>query len=709
MDRLDRQDFARLVGALFGVAMGAAVALGIACLVFPATPDGFETDRFGLLDWVKPQGRHEDREKALFFLTLALGGTLGWLGAARYVAGRRPTLASLVFLAALVPGATGLIGAAMTAQRPAAAAYAALAIAVVVAGGWVVRRLAGDAPPAASRASDPGRPAATGQADRRPLPAWMAGALSVLVMTAFVVPLEATSIAATIGFDMHMASFMVGPATYSFADKLVPGIDYFTQYSVGTPWLFSFFLAPTATGTMVNAVWFVVAEMLLFQLSLLFFLRWFLRSWAWALVVGLACLMLQFGTPSPLYAPSSTSARYPLLMVCILLFVRWIGREGAWPAALALATALAGALFLNTETGIYVSAAVAIVTVIVGPGFVAPALRTIALGALTLVLFLVLNVVAFGPGVLQVEYLLRLLEPLLFYTGGVGAWPIDWRGGYHWIYNIVSPGIALASIGWVAASARLATPPCPRPRLAALAIVALVGLFMTTKFINMSIVGLWQVNAICLLVVIAWWVRALLSQLSPVRKAPVVLQVGTRQLRLRRGSPQAEAAAAAALLLLVFLCTITDLRNPSLYAVPSYRTHPTVVNFLLGGPDAYPCGDRTGCVAPPVSAEDVALLDRLTGPRERVALLWFHDWPTLIEARRASKFQFIPSSTLFTERQLKDALQGLDMVVLPRNPVETLGITNPNLARSLVPILRSDFKVVAETPSLLAWRRTGKP
>jgi hypothetical protein len=50
--------------------------------------------------------------------------------------------------------------------------------------------------------------------------------------------------------------------------------------------LFSFFLAPTASQTMVNAVWFVLVEILFFQLTLVFFLRWFLRSWAWALTGG---------------------------------------------------------------------------------------------------------------------------------------------------------------------------------------------------------------------------------------------------------------------------------------------------------------------------------------------------------------------------------------------------------------------------------------
>ena len=534
-----------------------------------------------------------------------------------------------------------------------------------------------------------------------------AGAVCVLVMAAFVIPLEATSIAAFIGFDMHMASFMIGPATYSFGKNLVPGFDYFTQYSVGTPWLFSFFLAPTATRTMVNAVWFVIAEILVFQLSLLFFLRWFLRSWSWALVVGLACLMLQFGTSSPLYAPSSTSARYPLLIICVMAFVHWIRRDFVWPATLLLASVLASAIFLNTETGIYTCAAVAIVAVIMGPGFVVPVVRTVALGVATFVLFLVWNVIAFGPGVLQIQYLLLLLEPLMLYTAGLMSWPIEWLGGYHWIYNIVSPAIALASVAWVAASARLEVPPRPRTELAALAMVALVGLFMTAKYINMSIVGLWQVNAICLLVVVAWWMRAFVEQLPQQRSGSARFAFGSKAVTLHRGSPRVEATFGLALLLLLFLCTITDLRNPSLYAIPSYRTLPTVVNYLLGGPEKHPCGGRTGCTATAVSPLDVELVDRLTRPTERVALLAFQDWTTSSKPDGLLKFHFLPSAVVFTERQLTDLLRDIDLIFLLRHPADTLGITNPDMAKSLLPMLRSDFKLVAETPTLLAWRRSG--
>ena len=300
MKRLEQEDFSRLVAALFGAAVGVGVSLVVACLIFPAPDTGYDAARQGTLEWARAWGRQEDREKAFFALTLIFGVTLGYLGAARYAAGRRLTTWSIIATIALVPGSNLAIGAAMKSNPWSAAGYAALLLTALAAVLWFLRWSAGAAAPVSS---DAAAPAVRAGATRDVL----AGILSVAIMTLAVVPLNARTVAATIGFDMHMASFMVGPATYSFAPNLLPGLDYFTQYSVGTPWIFSFFLAPTATQTMVNAVWFVVAEMLFFQLTLLFFLRWLLGGWRWALFVGLVCLVLQFTTEAPLFAPSSTA------------------------------------------------------------------------------------------------------------------------------------------------------------------------------------------------------------------------------------------------------------------------------------------------------------------------------------------------------------------------------------------------------------------
>jgi hypothetical protein len=238
--------------------------------------------------------------------------------------------------------------------------------------------------------------------------------------------------------------------------------------------------------------------------------------------------------------------------------------------------------------------------------------------------------------------------------------------------------------------------------------MALVGLFLTAKFINMSVVALWQVNAIGLTIVMAWWLRALLEQVPSQWPATFLFASASAGPVLRHVVPRTVAAFAAGLALVGFLGTIEDLRNPSLYAIASYRTHPTLANYLFGGPVLLPCPpDRTGCASVPVSPQDVALIQGLTKPGERVALLAFQDWPTLIEAKRASKFHFLPSALVFTERQMRESLRDLDLIFLPLQPADKLGVSHPDMTPILVPMLREHFRVVGETPTLVAWRRIG--
>ena len=323
---LTRSDFDRLYGALIGVAIGSALAVAVACVIFSPPSASYDPAGLGTLEWTKGWARHDERKMAFFALTLLLGGTLGGVGAWLRFGGRRPTFLSIFLLAMTVPVMTEIIGLAMAAPAPIAAALGITSAVVISYVSFALRKLQ-NLTPSSSPTFAIFSPASAGQVTEQFRPALLPGVAGVLLIALFVVPTSARSIATAIGFDMHMASFMVGPATYSFGSHLVPGIDYFTQYSVGTPWLFSFFLAPTAADTMVNAVWFVIAEILFFQVTLFLFLWWFLRSWAWAVVMSIAILMTQFTTSAPLYAPSSTAARYPLLMLAAILFVIWVKRR----------------------------------------------------------------------------------------------------------------------------------------------------------------------------------------------------------------------------------------------------------------------------------------------------------------------------------------------------------------------------------------------
>src|SRR5215218_545390 len=103
----------------------------------------------------------------------------------------------------------------------------------------------------------------------------------------------------------------------------------------------------------------------------------------------------------------------------------------------------------------------------------------VAARAMSFIAFMLLSAIAFGPGVFDIRFLGYLAEPMLLYGSGFGAARIDWRDGWHWLYNIAAPGLTLATVGWAAVVSHRPDPLFPRERLAALIFVSLAGLFLT--------------------------------------------------------------------------------------------------------------------------------------------------------------------------------------------------------------------------------------
>ena len=276
----------------------------------------------------------------------------------------------------------------------------------------------------------------------------------VVLFAALLLPYSLEAVAAEIGYESHLVSFLIGPALYTFGDGLVPGLDYFSQYSVGLGYVFSFFLAPTAKLTLINYVGFIVGSMLLFYIGSCYFLRWFYGSWLWAIGVTLTIMLLQFHTDRTFWDPSSYVLRYPLLLVVVWLFSRFVDRQLSMRLGTALGVALGASLFLNTETGVYMAGAVTVGSLMIGGHVRQTTPRLFLIGGVALTMFWGLSLIAFGPRVLDLEYLWRAFEPLVVYGGGFNAWPIEWTGGWHYIYNIIAPGAALTTIGWAAATAQ---------------------------------------------------------------------------------------------------------------------------------------------------------------------------------------------------------------------------------------------------------------
>ena len=685
-----------------GVAVGALLALVVACAFFPAHAPAFVTpNKVGLLDfWLEQHHRdfHDDRKKLFYLATLLFGCGFGLLGAWLKPAGDRLNPFSLMLLIGFVPLANEIIRASMDNGPLEAGIYVALGL-LVLTGIAAASRFLPDFADMLDRSQRPNSAAQSSAPDkvlhRAPVVALETG-IALALIAALLVPTNAAAVASRIGVEMHMCSFMIGPALYEFVRGLIPGIDYYSEYSIGTPWLFHYFLDPSFEQTMINAVWFEVAEIAFFEITVFLFVWWLLRNWGWALALTVAILLTQFTTSDPLYAPSSTACRYPFMALVGICFVLWVKRGMTAATSLCLALALAGSIFMNTETGIAASAAVVVATAATAPDLVRSTGRVVLLIVLTCIAFLLLSAFAFGPGVFDIRFIEYLFEPMLLFAGGFGSVALDWGRGWPWLYNIVAPGFALASVAWAVIAAHERHSTLPRDRLAALAWVSLTALLMSAKFINMSLVSVWQLNSWAFLIVLGWWSKVLIEFVRDRQLLARPLAVRLRQV----------LAGSLAALLIFFLLGFSDGRS-SLLAVASYRTFPSVVNRIFGVRTA-PCVElRPGCSAQPIAAKDVELIRQLTRPDDRVAIFGLEDWAYLAEAKRAPKFTMLPSVTVLTHRHLDQSLRDINLIFLPRDPTDTFGIprSEPG-ADVLIPQLKDHFTVIAEGADLLAWKRT---
>ncbi len=671
----------RLAGPLLCASAGALIAAAIACWLWPIT-----THSAPLTKELLPSHWEQFHPEPRKFHFLAIAAVLGCAGALLGALLDRPRPRPAIALPAgalLVLALDALFGFALSAPQ-AAATVTAVAVAWTATVAWVLIH---------SRSARPGPtlpsvPASEGMPPDSWRSAWREHVFPAGILLVLLAPSSLQAVAAKIGYEMHVVSFIIGPALYSRIPDLVPGIDYFTQYSVGLPYLFSYLVAPTADATMLRYVALIVTAMLAYYAGAYYFLRWLFRSWRWAFAVTLVALLLQFHTDRIFFDPSSYVLRHPLLIGVVAMLGWWAGHGLEWKRGAMLAAAVGLSLFLNTETGIYQLLMVMAVSVFAAPSFARGSAAAAAMLAGACTAFMALCLLAFGPRVLGVDFLRYYLEPLFIYSEGFGGWPVDWTYGWPVYYNVIAPGLALATIGWGFVRLKRVPQDAERSRIAALSGLACAAIMLSAKYWNMSLIALWHVSALPFLTITAWWYRETFS-------------LGAGENKPSPGVRRASVAvlAVAAFWLLAFA---GDVRNPTYYGLRAYLKYPSAWSAPFR---RHPGCQNLGCSAPRLAPEDVRLIDTLTRPDERVAVLDWNDWAYLIDARRAPKSFFLPSFATFTHRQLDNTLAGLNLVFVTVDARGRYVIVPPELKARLAPLLRRDFAVVGKGAALVALSR----
>jgi hypothetical protein len=693
--------------ACLGVVVGALLGLAIARIAFPA--DGRPaTVPDGLLAWTLPAVWLKPREKGFYLLSLMLGGMFGYFATYRILPGRAATRNLLWALIISVPVVNLMIAHTLGGGSFFIPGIAALGLGAVLAT-LVYRR----GKPLVSTAPYSAAPSDT---SRQLWPYFVI----LAIMTLLLIPSSFAAVAAKIGLNHHPVTFVIGPALYFLGNGLLPGIDYYTQYSIGYPWLFHFVMGQSAGQAIIACVTAVIIATWLFYAHLIYLLQWLYRSWTVAAIVAFIPLLLGFiypaVFPSPFLGPSNGVLRYPLLTVCAVLTSYW-AETPARPTRLASIAAATGlAIFLEIESGIVMLLAAPMTVFIIHPWRASIIPPIFAFVAISLSVFAAMIFAVYGSPVLHVEFLRRLFEGVVLYSAsGFGGWPANWTlWEWNWLYHFVGPGALLATIAVIARTSNLNS--FDQRRMAVLGFLAISGLMLLAKYGNMSLGAVWQMSSIGPFSILGWWCIALIRRIDPAiivrgdgyvglpRDMPA--KPALRGWRQRTYPLRSVVATAIIILAVAFVFSPSESRNPGRYGLRAWSNFPS----LLKWPFARPKGcAQMDCVANLPAASDVELIASRTQPHEQVAIvLDLYDWAYLLAAQRPPLMPFLPSAEIFTSEQLEETLRRIDhadYLFVPKGPNGEPNIWLADFSAVIVPLLGTKFQKDGEGERLVAWKR----
>ena len=693
--------------ACLGIVVGALLAVAIARIALPA--DGRPTTvPDGLLSWILPAILLKPREKGFYLLALVLGGMFGYFATYRILPEKVTVRHQLWAFIASVPVVNMIIAYTLGGGSFLVPGFAALGLGAAFATllyRWGKPLLSNG--PISAPAPD---------AD---LKFWPYFAI-LAIMTLLLIPSSFEAVAAKIGLNHHPVSFVIGPALFFLGNGLLPGMDYYTQYSIGYPWLFHFVMGQSAGHAVVASVAAVVVATWLFYAHLIYLLQWLYRSWPAAAIVAFIPLLLGFAYPSeypaPFIGPSNGVLRYPLLTICAVLTSYW-AETPARPIRIASIAAATGlSIFLETETGIIMLVAAPMTIFLIHTWRLYIVLPIFAFVAIALAVFAAIIFAVFGSPAFHIEFLRRLFEGMiLFGSSGMSAWSANWTlGEWNWLYHFVGPGAMLATIGVIA---RTSSWVCfDKRRMALLGFLATSGLMLLAKYGNMSLGAIWQMSSIGPFAVLGWWCIALIRRIDPKTvvqgngfvglPCDVPRQPARGGWRERPYPLRGAVAAAMIFLVVTFIYSPAESRNPGRSGLRAWSNYPS----LLKWPFARPKGCvQMDCVEDLPAGSDVELIASRTQPHEQVAIAFdLYDWAYLLAARRPPLMFFLPSAQIFTRVQLEESLRRINnanYLFVPKDANGEPDIWLADFSSVIIPLLGTTFKKDGEGERLVAWKR----
>jgi hypothetical protein len=700
------QSFRLFAQACLGVLVGALLALAIIRLALPAdgrpasVPDGM----------LAPVSRHilfKPREKGFYLLTLMLGGMCAYFATFKILPGKKTESFLFLILILSVPIINQIASSTLAGASFLVPIFAALGAggALLIAVHRYGRPLATTAIPAAAESAPKRRPYLE-----------LLGALTLML-----VPSSFVSVAAQIGLNVHPVSFVIGPALYFLGNNLLPGIDYYSQYSIGFPWLFHFVMGNSAAhAVLVNVIIIIVATWL-FYAHLIYLLQWLYRSWIAAATVASIPFILSFAYPSfgaPFFAPSSSILRYPLLTVCALLTGLWAESPAGLARLLPIAAVSGLSIFLETESGVIMLVSASLTILLIHPWRTRLILSVLAHFVVSLSVFTAILMAVFGSAAFQIEFFRHLFDGFIIYGGqGFGGAPVNWTLlHWSWLYNIVTPGALLATMAVIAQAGTIEYSDIRRS--AVLGFLAASGLMLLAKYVNQSLAAVWQMSSVGPFSILGWWCIVLIRRIDPAMIVPTSGYIGVvskqkiaQDIRGPYCSVRNASGVAMVVLALIFLLSASEgARNPAYYGLQAWARFPS----LLKWPFAPPKGCiQMACLPDRPAISDTKLITSRTSPGEQVAIVGSrYDWTYLLAAHRPPLMFFLPSSETFTQTQLDESIHRIDRVdylFVQKGPNNQPDISPVDLSTAVMPLLGTTYQKDGESDQLIVWKRASAP
>ena len=265
---------------------------------------------------------------------------------------------------------------------------------------------------------------------------------------------------------------------------------------------------------------------------------------------------------------------------------------------------------------------------------------------------------------------------------------MNWKPGWSYWYNLLGPGIAIATVAVLIANRRGETVPSRAALYAATA--SLLGLAMLFKWVNRSFDVLWGLNGGLVIAVAGWWAWVAWKSLAD----RLTVEGSPRRTFARR------AVAAAAILALVVQAVRIDGRSASSKhrggsSSPLVRIQNWTHEFRNPinaarrgiGPFVHPS---------PVDRAYSRYLQDHSRRRERIAVISGADWNYLVNTGRAPRLYwlqfFLVHSPVLLDRCMDD-LRNCDSVFVETNALIGLQGINPAAHDAVVPILAERFEL----------------